>query len=325
MIDKCQTWEEAKFYGIGYWLAGMDSKLQQQQQSYSYMTSSSSYQPTQQSSSPDSDKLVQFIEKLAIEKFQQTKDPRDVALYYVALGKKQIVAQLFKRQGDQRKYEFFSQEFKTDASKTKALKNAYVLVGRGEYLFAAAFYVLGCEPSDAVNMCIRMMQDVQLGLVIARLLDKMEMKVKVEVKEKDNERLNGKLVEQQQTGVNQQIQQGSHYIYQSVLEHTLLSHIIPEADKIGDVWMLHLSKLLINQQKEAVKILLFDERVKETPAALHILLHYLHNPLLKKFIPREFFPNDTNYDDDKLNNKENENNVIIIKSNTYFNILPEKG
>lgn len=64
---------------------------------------------------------------------------------------------------------FFGHNFAEEENKIKALKNAYALLGKGRHAEAVAFFLLGDSLDDAVNVCVRHMDDVQLAMVICRL------------------------------------------------------------------------------------------------------------------------------------------------------------
>lgn len=59
-----------------------------------------------------------------------------------------------------------------EKNKAAALKNAYVLLGRHQLELAIAFFLLGGDAASAVTVCARNLGDVQLALVICRLVEK---------------------------------------------------------------------------------------------------------------------------------------------------------
>ncbi|CAN6465807.1 unnamed protein product [Victoria cruziana] len=58
-----------------------------------------------------------------------------------------------------------------EKNKAAALKNAYVLMGRHQLELAVAFFILGGDHSSAVTVCAKNLGDVQLALIICRLLE----------------------------------------------------------------------------------------------------------------------------------------------------------
>jgi len=55
--------------------------------------------------------------------------------------------------------------------KTAALKNAYALLGKRRFEYAAAFFLLAGNLQDAVNICAHQMDDLQLAVAVARVYD----------------------------------------------------------------------------------------------------------------------------------------------------------
>ena len=55
--------------------------------------------------------------------------------------------------------------------KTAALKNAYALLGKRRFEYAAAFFLLAGNLQDAVNVCTHQLNDLQLAIAVARVYD----------------------------------------------------------------------------------------------------------------------------------------------------------
>lgn len=53
--------------------------------------------------------------------------------------------------------------------KGKALKNAFELVRQKRYTFACAFFIFAGKWRDALDVCIRYLNDASLALLVARL------------------------------------------------------------------------------------------------------------------------------------------------------------
>ncbi|KAF3786869.1 DmX-like protein 1 [Nymphaea thermarum] len=114
------------------------------------------------------------MEKLARAQFLKNKDPKDCALLYLALGRIKVLAGLFKLSKDEKDkplFGFLSRNFQEDKNRAAALKNAYVLMGRHQLELAVAFFILGGDHSSAVTVCAKNLGDVQLALIICRLLE----------------------------------------------------------------------------------------------------------------------------------------------------------
>lgn len=64
---------------------------------------------------------------------------------------------------------FLNNDFKTERWQSAAVKNAYKLRGMKEFLMSAAFFILGNDFEDAVNIIVNDMEDIQLGILMCRL------------------------------------------------------------------------------------------------------------------------------------------------------------
>jgi len=62
-------------------------------------------------------------------------------------------------------------DFTESRWKTAALKNAYALLGKRRFEYAAAFFLLAGNLQDAVNVCAHQMQDLQLAIAVARVYE----------------------------------------------------------------------------------------------------------------------------------------------------------
>ncbi|KAH7334362.1 RAVE protein 1 C terminal-domain-containing protein [Rhizoctonia solani] len=66
---------------------------------------------------------------------------------------------------------FLSNDFTVPRWRTAALKNAFALLGKQRFEFAAAFFMLGGSLQDAVNVCIKQLNDFQLAIALARVVE----------------------------------------------------------------------------------------------------------------------------------------------------------
>ena len=106
----------------------------------------------------------------------ENRDPTACSLLYFALGKVRLVHGLW-RQASWHKEQalmlkFLSNDFTLPRWRTAALKNAYALLGKQRFEYAAAFFVLGGGVRDAVNVCVRHLDDPQLAVALARVLER---------------------------------------------------------------------------------------------------------------------------------------------------------
>jgi WD40 repeat protein len=114
--------------------------------------------------------LASTAEALAKARFAVKRNPDDAALFYAALGKKSVLQGLYRSTNQTRQADFLGRDFSQEKHQHAACKNAFVLMGNHRPELAAAFFILGASPGDAVSVCVRELGDVQLALFIARLL-----------------------------------------------------------------------------------------------------------------------------------------------------------
>jgi hypothetical protein len=94
---------------------------------------------------------------------------------FFALGKKKVVHGLWRQapghKEQQLMLKFLNNDFELDRWKMAAIKNAYALLSKQRYEYAAAFFMLGGAPKDAINVCLRQMNDWQLAFTLARIVE----------------------------------------------------------------------------------------------------------------------------------------------------------
>ncbi|QDZ23300.1 hypothetical protein A3770_10p58180 [Chloropicon primus] len=130
------TWNEIRHSGLGYWI---DSKAAAQT----------------------------LFEKIAKAEFLRKRDPHDCAIFYLALKKVTVVAGLCRATNNTKLGDFLKRNFDEEANQVAALKNAYALLGQHRYELASAFFLLARKPEDAIEVCVKNLGDIQLGLCIA--------------------------------------------------------------------------------------------------------------------------------------------------------------
>jgi len=101
------------------------------------------------------------------------KNPVDCALYYMALRKKPVLVGLWRMATWSREqgatHRLLSNNFNEDRWKTAALKNAYALMGRRRFEYAASFFLLADHLQDAVSVLHNQLGDTQLAIAVARV------------------------------------------------------------------------------------------------------------------------------------------------------------
>ncbi|CAG8465420.1 9171_t:CDS:10, partial [Scutellospora calospora] len=87
---------------------------------------------------------------------KEEKDPTDCSLFYMALRKKKLLLGLWKTANSHKEQavmlKFLSNNFEEPRWKTAASKNAYALLGKQRYEYAAAFFLLSDKLKDAANI-----------------------------------------------------------------------------------------------------------------------------------------------------------------------------
>ncbi|BGP39389.1 regulator of (H+)-ATPase in vacuolar membrane [Rhodotorula kratochvilovae] len=139
------TWEAARTLGLGLWIKSQET-------------------------------LVRTLESVGRTEFSrpgaEDRDPISAMLFYLALRKPHIVKTFWKQatgHSDQRQVlKFLENDFELARWRTAANKNAFVLLSKQRFLFAACFFLLGNSLKDATSVLIRQLDDFQLAIAIAR-------------------------------------------------------------------------------------------------------------------------------------------------------------
>ncbi|KAJ7099614.1 RAVE protein 1 C terminal-domain-containing protein [Mycena crocata] len=103
------------------------------------------------------------------------RDPTACSLYYFALGKVKLVHGLWRQSAWHKEQplmlKFLANDFSEPRWRTAALKNAYALLSKQRFEYAAAFFLLGGALQDAVNVCLKQLGDFQLAVMLARVVE----------------------------------------------------------------------------------------------------------------------------------------------------------
>ncbi|KAK9861889.1 hypothetical protein WJX84_003839 [Apatococcus fuscideae] len=110
-------------------------------------------------------------EAVAKATYAATRDPSDVALFYMGLGRKPLLQGLLRSSQQVKLADFLNRDFSESKNKEAACKNAFVLLGQHRYEMAAAFFLLGGAQQDAVGVCATEIADPQLALFLCHLLE----------------------------------------------------------------------------------------------------------------------------------------------------------
>ncbi|KAL0940804.1 WD repeat-containing protein [Colletotrichum truncatum] len=125
----------------------------------------------------DHNALLAQFENVARNEYTKSeiKNPVDCSLYYLALKKKTVLQGLWrmanwnKEQGATQR--LLANNFDDPKWRTTALKNAYALLSKRRFEYAAAFFLLANHLQDAVNVCLNQLKDLQLAVAIARVYE----------------------------------------------------------------------------------------------------------------------------------------------------------
>ncbi len=115
------------------------------------------------------------FEVIARNEYTKTEErnPVDCALYYLALRKKPVLVGLWRMATWSREqgatHRLLTNNFNEERWKTAALKNAYALMGRRRFEYAASFFLLADHLQDAVSVLHNQLGDTQLAIAVARV------------------------------------------------------------------------------------------------------------------------------------------------------------
>ncbi|KAG2218968.1 hypothetical protein INT45_008392, partial [Circinella minor] len=149
---------------------------------------------------------------------QEVKDPINCTLYYLALGKKGLLQSLWRTAHGHKEQgvmvRFLANDFSQPRWRTAASKNAFVLLGRQRYEYAAAFFLLGDKLSDAVGVILKNLKDYQLAIAICRVYE------------------------------------GDH---SPLLQTILKTHVLPLAKETKDRWLMIMAYSLLEEPHECIR------------------------------------------------------------------------
>ncbi|KAL1677484.1 RAVE protein 1 C terminal-domain-containing protein [Schizophyllum commune] len=140
------TWADARALGVPIWLTSQES-------------------------------LRSEMESIARNEYMagESRDPTACSLFYFALGKVKLVHGLWRTAAWHKEQavmlKFLANDFSEHRWKTAALKNAYALLSKRRFEYAAAFFLLGGALKDAVAVCVKQLNDFQLAVALARIVE----------------------------------------------------------------------------------------------------------------------------------------------------------
>lgn len=105
----------------------------------------------------------------------EMKNPIDCSLFYLALKKKTVLQGLWRMASWNREQaatlRLLANNFDDPKWRTAALKNAYALMSKRRFAYAAAFFLLADHLHDAVTVCLKQLKDLQLAITVARVYE----------------------------------------------------------------------------------------------------------------------------------------------------------
>ncbi|KAL3421053.1 WD repeat-containing protein [Phlyctema vagabunda] len=125
----------------------------------------------------DSTALKAQFEVIARNEYTKSdmKNPIDCTLFYLALKKKTVLQGLWRMAGWNREQaatsKLLANNFQDPKWRTAALKNAYALLGKRRFEYAAAFFLLADCLKDAVNVILNQLKDLQLAIAVTRVYE----------------------------------------------------------------------------------------------------------------------------------------------------------
>lgn len=100
------------------------------------------------------------------------KNLDDIALWYIATDRLPLLRLLYKvDKANAKTLEFLNRDFSVDRWREAASKNAYALLKQRRYTLALSFFLLARQFIEAIHVCCEKMDDLQLALFLATVLD----------------------------------------------------------------------------------------------------------------------------------------------------------
>lgn len=128
-----------------------------------------------QSEGSDLASLEQIFDMLAQTAFRSTypPDPTRASLYFLAMKKKGTLLALWRvavgNKEQRTTSNFLKRDFTLEENRTAARKNAYALMGKRRFEYAAAFFLLANDPASAIRILAGQCQDLSLAIAVARV------------------------------------------------------------------------------------------------------------------------------------------------------------
>jgi len=116
-------------------------------------------------------KLKQSVFKMAMDTFKADKELNDVMIWFLCLNRKQLLVGLLKSDPMRKNHaKFFEKDFSIEANKRVAMKNAYSARSKQKFLGAATFFILAGDYEGALEIVVKRMKEVHMGVILLKLL-----------------------------------------------------------------------------------------------------------------------------------------------------------
>lgn len=164
---------------------------------------------------------------------REDRSPVNCSLYYLALRKKSVLQGLWRMCYSPEQaatLKLLANNFSDHRWKITARKNAYALLSKRRFQYAAAFFLLGDAVTDAINVCVNQLNDMQLAITIARAYGGDDS---------------------------------------PILHDLILDKVLPEAAETGNRWMANWAFWIINRRAKAVRSLIspIHTLLEDSPAS----------------------------------------------------------
>lgn len=114
--------------------------------------------------------VLEALPRSIIKRQGQEIQPETVAVWYALLGRRTLLAALYRKERQDRVADFLANDLSEEPWRTKAVKNAFELVRQRRFELASAFFVFARQAPDAIDICVRYLDDWPLAALIAQCM-----------------------------------------------------------------------------------------------------------------------------------------------------------
>ncbi|ESO00911.1 hypothetical protein HELRODRAFT_113035 [Helobdella robusta] len=161
--------------------------------------------------------------------------------------------------------QFFKNNFQEDRWRRAALKNAFTLIGKQRFQCAAAFFILAGAIQDAVEVCLKNLNDMQLAIVVLRLY------------------------EQESAAAASSLSSSSSLSYKKLLSEKILGSLYRAATSTSmtlttssDPFLRSMAKWILNDYTGSLETLLQNEDDDDDSSVFNFYIYLRSHPLILK-------------------------------------------